>query len=40
VRGRLANKRAFGKIGGGGPALDLNTVNGTITLHQVCGLPL
>jgi hypothetical protein len=36
IRGRLVNKRAFGKIGGGGPELDLNTVNGSITLHQLC----
>lgn len=36
IRGRLVNKRAYGRIGGGGPELNLNTVNGSITLHQLC----
>jgi putative adhesin len=40
IRGRLVNKRAYGRIGGGGPELELNTVNGSITLHEFCDRPL
>jgi hypothetical protein len=36
IRGRLVSKHAYGRIGGGGPELELNTVNGSITLHQFC----
>ena len=36
IRGRLVSKRADGRIGGGGPELNLNTVNGTIRLYQTC----
>jgi len=34
IRGRLVNKHAYGRIGGGGPELRMNTVNGSIILRQ------